>query len=376
MKYFSKESKLERELNKLIGKKVRMQSEMQKLKKDSLSISKKINELNINISKMKEVKKVVLMAIASGSETKESTGSPVKLITGLAPLSVLAVNPTKKELETIYGRELDKDPEYLSADEAGVKKLRIDFIVKTVIDEKKSCNEEVVTKVSFFLEDRPALTSGGDKVYMLNLYGESACIPLADAKNNIVPENMAWYCTTKMRPAFKGEVELVDFLKAYLTIPNRAFKDKVIPDITQAEIQLDSIKKYFATGEINEIKSAVKSRMSTNKVMVCGGVRTTDDNKQYQAWYLKKPLKYGVSELTYIKRDIKDRQTQLNVDFGPEDLKFRIYSNEPTAFTQQSSGGNPFATTVDDDNDPFGAALASGIPANASGAPAKSWFEQ
>lgn len=376
MKYFSKESKLERELNKLIGKKVRMQSEMQKLKKDSLSISKKINELNINISKMKEVKKVVLMAIASGSETKESTGSPVKLITGLAPLSVLAVNPTKKELETIYGRELDKDPEYLSADEAGVKKLRIDFIVKTVIDEKKNCNEEVVTKVSFFLEDRPAMTSGGDKVYMLNLYGESACIPLADAKNNIVPENMAWYCTTKMRPAFKGEVELVDFLKAYLTIPNRAFKDKVIPDITQAEIQLDSIKKYFATGEINEIKSAVKSRMSTNKVMVCGGVRTTDDNKQYQAWYLKKPLKYGVSDLTYIKRDIKDRQTQLNVDFGPEDLKFRIYSNEPTAFTQQSSGGNPFATTVDDDNDPFGAALASGIPANASGAPAKSWFEQ
>lgn len=376
MKYFSKESKLERELNKLIGKKVRMQSEMQKLKKDSLSISKKINELNINISKMKEVKKVVLMAIASGSETKESTGSPVKLITGLAPLSVLAVNPTKKELETIYGRELDKDPEYLSADEAGVKKLRIDFIVKTVIDEKKSCNEEVVTKVSFFLEDRPAMTSGGDKVYMLNLYGESACIPLADAKNNVVPENMAWYCTTKMRPAFKGEVELVDFLKAYLTIPNRAFKDKVIPDITQAEIQLDSIKKYFATGEINEIKSAVKSRMSTNKVMVCGGVRTTDDNKQYQAWYLKKPLKYGVSDLTYIKRDIKDRQTQLNVDFGPEDLKFRIYSNEPTAFTQQSSGGNPFATTVDDDNDPFGAALASGIPANAGGAPAKSWFEQ
>lgn len=376
MKYFSKESKLERELNKLIGKKVRMQSEMQKLKKDSLSISKKINELNINISKMKEVKKVVLMAIASGSETKESTGGPVKLITGLAPLSVLAVNPTKKELEAIYGRELDKDPEYLSADEAGVKKLRIDFIVKTVIDEKKSCNEEVVTKISFFLEDRPAMTSGGDKVYMLNLYGESACIPLADAKNNVVPENMAWYCTTKMRPAFKGEVELVDFLKAYLTIPNRAFKDKVIPDITQAEIQLDSIKKYFATGEINEIKSAVKSRMSTNKVMVCGGVRTTDDNKQYQAWYLKKPLKYGVSDLTYIKRDIKDRQTQLNVDFGPEDLKFRIYSNEPTAFTQQSSGGNPFVTTVDDDNDPFGDALVSGIPANAPNSSAKSWFEQ
>jgi len=349
-------------LRKEYHKKASIVARLQKLK----VISNKINDINTKIIKMNENKQVVLMAIASGSETTENTGSPVKLITGLAPLKVLAVNPTKKELEAIYGRELEKEPEYISADENGIKKLRIDFIVQTVINEKFGCNEEIITKVPFFLEDRPAMTSNGDKVYLLNLYGESACVPLENAKSGVMPDNMSWYNTTKMRPAFKGEIELVDFLKAYLNIPNRAFKDKVIPDITQAEIQLDNIKKYFIAGDISEIKTPVKFRMETNKVLLPGGVRTTDDNKQYQAWFLKKPLKYGTSNFDYVKRDITERQSQLKVDFGPADLKFRIFSNEPTVFA-------PPAVL----DDPFDEAMDSGIPANAAaGAIADDWFNQ
>ena len=301
------------------------------------------------------------MAIAQGNETKETQGG-VKLMTGLVPMMVLAVNPSKKELEAIYGRDLEKEPEYISADEAGVKKLRIDFIMKTVINDKLGCNEEIITKVPFFLEDKPAYTSDGSKVYMLNLYGENACIPVEDAKKNTLPENMQWYNTTKMRPAYRGEIELVGFLKQYLGIPNRAFKDKVIPDVSKAEIQLEKIKNYF-NGDIKEFVSVVNLRKPTNIVLLAGGVRTTDDNKQYQAWYLKKPLKYGTTNLDYIKRDIAERQSQLNVDFGPADLKFRIYNNEPTVFEGPAKAN----TTVEDD--PFEMALNSGIPANAAQTP-------
>lgn len=301
------------------------------------------------------------MAIANGVETKETQGG-ARLMTGLVPMMVLAINPSKKELESIYGRDLEKEPEYISADEAGVKKLRIDFIMKTVINDKLGCNEEIITKVPFFLEDKPAYTSDGNKVYMLNLYGENACIPVEDAKKNTLPENMQWYNTTKMRPAYKGEIELVGFLKQYLGIPNRAFKDKVIPDITKAEIQLEKIKNYFS-GDIKEFVSVVNLRKATNIVLLAGGVRTNDDNKQYQAWYLKKPLKYGTTNLEYIKRDIKERQSQMNVDFGPEDLKFRVYTNEPTIFEGSSN-----TTTVADD-DPFALAMNTGIPANAESIP-------
>ena len=296
------------------------------------------------------------MAIANGVETKETQGG-ARLMTGLVPMMVLAVNPSKKELEAIYGRDLDKEPEYISADENGVKKLRIDFIMKTVINDKLGCNEEIITKVPFFLDDKPAYTSDGSKVYMLNLYGENACIPVEDAKKNTVPENMAWYNTTKMRPAFRGEVELVGFLKQYLGIPNRAFKDKVIPDVTKAEIQLEKIKSYF-NGDIKEFVSVVNLRKATNIVLLAGGVRTNDDNKQYQAWYLKKPLKYGTTNLDYIKRDIAERQSQMNVDFGPEDLKFRVYTNEPTVFEGSSN------STIVADDDPFALAMNTGVPAN------------
>ena len=301
------------------------------------------------------------MAISNGVETKETQGG-ARLMTGLVPMMILAVNPSKKELEAIYGRDLEKEPEYISADEAGVKKLRVDFIMKTVINDKLGCNEEIITKVPFFLEDKPAYTSDGSKVYMLNLYGENACIPVEDAKKNTLPDNMQWYNTTKMRPAYRGEIELVGFLKQYLGIPNRAFKDKVIPDVSKAEIQLEKIKNYF-NGDIKEFVSVVNLRKPTNIILLAGGVRTTDDNKQYQAWYLKKPLKYGTTNLDYIKRDIAERQSQMNVDFGPADLKFRIYSNEPTVF----EGPAKASTTIEDD--PFEMALNSGIPANAAQTP-------
>ena len=305
--------------------------------------------------------------ISVGTETKETQGG-VKLMTGLVPMMVVAVNPSKKELEQIYGRDLEKEPEYISADEAGVKKLRVDFIMKTVINDKLGCNEEIITKVPFFLEDKPAYTSDGSKVYMLNLYGENACIPVEDAKKNTLPDNMQWYNTTKMRPAYRGEIELVGFLKQYLGIPNRAFKDKVIPDVSKAEIQLEKIKNYF-NGDIKEFVSVVNLRKPTNIILLAGGVRTTDDNKQYQAWYLKKPLKYGTTNLDYIKRDIAERQSQMNVDFGPADLKFRIYSNEPTVF----EGPVKASTTIEDD--PFEVALNSGIPANAAQTPPDNFWD-
>ena len=58
------------------------------------------------------------MAISNGVETKETQGG-ARLMTGLVPMMVVTVNPSKKELEQIYG-DLEKEPEYISADEAGV----------------------------------------------------------------------------------------------------------------------------------------------------------------------------------------------------------------------------------------------------------------
>jgi hypothetical protein len=176
-------------------------------------------------------------------------------------------------------------------------------------------------------------------------------MPLENVKAGTTPENMSWYNTTKMRPAYKGEIELVKFLKAYLNVPNRAFKDKVIPDITLAEFQFEKIKTYF-TGDIKEFVSVVNIRKTTNIVGLVGGVKTQEStNKQFQDWFLEKPMKYAAcSKLEYLVRDVAARKTKLAVDFGDPGLKFAIFTNEPTVIAPTTSVVAPVNA------DPFGAA--------------------
>ena len=71
------------------------------------------------------------MAIAQGTKS-ENVGNGFKLYTGIGEFHVVGVNPTKVELEKIWGRELNKEMEYLTANEAGVKKFEVKFIIKQV----------------------------------------------------------------------------------------------------------------------------------------------------------------------------------------------------------------------------------------------------
>lgn len=361
-------NKLRKEQNKLIKKSAEITAKMQKLKVDSDVIKNKIESINLKIVKMQR-EDVVLMAIAAGRATVENSGFAKTLFTGITPLKVLAVNPDKKELEAIYGRELEKTPEYLSADENGVKKIRFDFIIQTVPTDALGVNIEVVDRVSYFLEDKPNVSQGG-KFQVINLYGETSWATKEEIQAKKLPENMSFYDTTGMRPAFKGEEDLVNFLKQFLGIPNKGFNGKFIPNIADAEIQLENIKDYFK-GNIREITNAVDSLKDTNKFKLLAGVRTTDDNKQYQAWFTQKPLKYGVTDYKYVAKllqEKKDNGAYSNVDFGPADFKFRLYSNTPTTFEAAPQQGMPM------DDDPFERAVNTGVKANAP--IDDSWFNQ
>lgn len=358
---------LQRQVKKYLRKRVAVQKKIQKEKDIYEAMTKKIEGFNKKIIEMQK-NDVVLMAIASGKATSEGEGFKKTLFTGITPVKVLCVNPDKKELEAIYGRELEKTPEYLSADENGVKKVRFDFIVQTVINDKLGVNVEVVDKISYFLEDKPNVSQGG-KFQVINLYGETTWATKEEIQANKLPDNMSFYDTTKMRPAFKGEEELVNFLKQYLGIPNKGFNGKFIPDITQAEIQLDDIKKYF-TGNYKELVSAVNALKDTNIVKVLAGVKTTEDNKQYQAWFTQKPVKYSVTDYQYVSKllqEKKDNGAYAAVDFGPADFKFRLYNNEPTTFTAAPQDSMPF-------DDPFDIAMNTGVKANAP--VDDSWFNQ
>ena len=91
----------------------------------------------------------IFMAFASGVESTEAV--EIKRYIGVAPVSILAVNPTKKELEKIYNTTLEKEPEYLGEQDIEglkVKTVRIDFIVKT---DAEKCGVEIVIKLNYKL---------------------------------------------------------------------------------------------------------------------------------------------------------------------------------------------------------------------------------
>lgn len=294
----------------------------------------------------------IFMAFASGKESIE--GNVIKRYIGVGPVFVLAVNPNKAELEKLYNTEIENTPEYISETEIGpegskhkVPQVRLDFIVKT---DTERCNGiDLKTKVSFFLNKEFRYNRDGSKVQVINKYGETTWLPIEDAKAGTVPESLKWFEPADFRPAFIGEEELVGFIKAYLNIPNKSYRKKngevvELKDKSEAEARLDKIEDYFK-GDFSELKKVI-ALQPKNKVKVLFGVKTTDDNKQYQTVYTQKFLKNNVTDYSNLDKEVQERKANgayQSTDFCVCDLK--EYTVESTDFTSSElSEGLPFAS--------------------------------
>ena len=115
------------------------------------------------------------MAVSRGQMSIE--GAPRKLYIGVASSYIVAVNPTKAELEQLTGRTLDKEPEYLSSIEVDgnqVPQVRLDFVCKP--DPEKyldSQNHPIDTliHVSLFLRKQYKYGRKTGKYQIIDNYG-------------------------------------------------------------------------------------------------------------------------------------------------------------------------------------------------------------
>lgn len=223
------------------------------------------------------------LAIGKTQESKET--QEFKKYVGVGSSFVISVNPTKKGLEEIYGREMANEPEYVVDTDNG-KEARITFIVKT---DPNICNGvEMINRVMFTLRNAPAYNKDQTKVQVIDNYGNVTWANTEDAKAGkaILDRNgNPIKFDTTYRMACVGEADLVGFLKTYLGV-GEAFnyvngtwikKD----DAKDFVFSLEHIKDYFK-GDFSEIEGAMDLQPN-NKVKLLYGVRTTDDGKQYQA---------------------------------------------------------------------------------------------
>ena len=293
-------------------------------------------------------KKITLMAWKGSVESQEEVR--FKSYIGVAPLHYVTVNPSMKELQAMYPKaNIDKEPDYLTEvavdrnDPASekIKQARVEFVMKS--DPK--CGYEFNTRITFFI-NKSFRTSQKGTMQVINVYGETTWLTPENIKAGVVPEDLNWFDKTGMRPCYVGEEDLTNFLRTFLCIPSRSYMNKktgervVIKDPSMAEGRLEYPEKLFA-GDMSEVKQ-IMTFQPNNLIKAMLGVRTTDDNKQYQAVYTKKFLKNGATDYTSLAKNLESSRNAgmySNVEFLAEPV--REFSNTPTDFPADSQEKQP-----------------------------------
>lgn len=285
------------------------------------------------------------------SKGKETTDVVIKRYIGVAPVKVLAVNPTKAEMEKIYGTDIENDPIYVGKVDINgqsYNNVRLDFIVAT--DEEKT-GVSMTTKVAIFVREQYRYNRDMSKVQVIDKYGRTAWVTKEQAQSHEVPvyaNGQPANIDKDYRPCYVGEEDLTNFIKAYLNIPNvmkYVNGTWVLVDNPQdCEARLDNIKDYFR-GDFRELKD-IMALQPNNKVKVLFGVRTNDEGRQYQAVYTNMFLKNGVTDYSKLDADLQERKaagayptTEFKV------CEFKEYNVEATNFGEVA----PMPTAPADD---------------------------
>jgi len=280
-----------------------------------------------------------------GKGQEISEGGARKLFTGVENFKVVAVNPSKAELEVIYGRELNYDPEYTGTTtvsdgdgEREVNQIRLDFYLTN-----EDVNNPINTKASFYVADTHHKSQTG-KVKVINDYGRTTWLTKEDVASGDAPANMQWYSMQGVKVAKRGEEEVIDFLVNLLNLPFDLSKVDDKSD-AYAKISKEEWKAIFS-GDVKIFRDVIAS--TNNKIGVVLGVKTKADGGQMQTIFSRKTLRqYSLhskkaDKFKWVLKDINDAKANGafgNVEFGPDDLTLREYTITPTQLSLDNAPG-------------------------------------
>lgn len=278
----------------------------------------------------KTITGATFMAVATGRVSKEVE---VKRYMGVGAVGVVALNPTRKELNDIYGNQSDITDEIQYIGETTVKdahgndkkvpQIRLSFITKT--DKEIACNNgiEAILPVNIFLSQGYSYSNKNNviKVQVIDKYGRTGWVTEEELSKGAIPEytirsgaragqTMKANLAPGYRPCFIGEEELVKFIIALLDIPRpdvwdndaKAFVPRPANELPDCECMLENIKQYFS-GNLKELRDVLNFQPN-NRLKICFGVRTTQKGAQYQCAYTRFPMPLGTMRFTQLEREL------------------------------------------------------------------------
>lgn len=261
------------------------------------------------------------MAIGKARESVEAVD--IKRYIGVGAMFVRGVNPDKQEMEKFYGREQEKEPEYLGSFEDNgtqIPSVRVSFLVEldTSVKDKNGNPKygditEFKSTVTFFIRKRFRYSKDG-KIQVIDKFGYSGWATKEELQNHaqlVSSKGNPLRITTAYRPAYEGETELVDFIKTYLNfdeakvwIDGKWVKNPKVEDINDCEVFLEEIENYFK-GNYSELKKIAKM-MPTNKIKVMFGIRTDNEGKQFQTAFTRLFMKNHASDYSEFDKQYQE----------------------------------------------------------------------
>lgn len=174
------------------------------------------------------------MAIKANASDQQVVGTT--LYTGIAPVMLMAVNPTMDGLQKM-GINAQKEPEYTSMGDDGTQKVRIDIWLKTIT------GPTVLNKATFFLENKGRISKDKGTYQYINNFGQSTwALTAEEAVEKVGKNGNKWFKPEGVRVALGGEVQLMEFLINLFNVR------------PTEEVVLDNIQNLFK-GNYKELQS-------------------------------------------------------------------------------------------------------------------------
>jgi hypothetical protein len=284
-----------------------------------------------------------------GQAQEAGEGSARKVYTGVENFKITHVNPTQEELKALYGDNA-KEPIYVSdndiKDAEGnvlrtVPQIRIDLFLDNEDEE-----QEIKTRLSFFITKDYQMKTDGTKTQYINVYGGTAWLTPEDAASGKAIITMTGakgayhFDTTGMRKAYRGEEALISMMRNLLNLGSPAkAKDKSLVTSQFSEADWNGM---FG-GDVKALRSIMLS--SPNKIGVLLGAKTVEGNV-YQDVYSRNTLRQyskAGGNFSYLRKDVEGAQANGaygNTEFGDPSYKLSEYLGDavPTPETAVGAG--------------------------------------
>lgn len=144
-------------------------------------------------------------------EVEEGSSFEKKLYTGYAPVQIVSVNPSEKELAKLFNTDIEKikDPQYDKTE----GKMRLDFWYKN----HKTCSTELFGKFSLWVNNETVVGKNSGKKQYIDSFTKTAwAVDLGTLSSDQEGKDPAYRLDKKtIREAKTGEEDVYELLKAY-----------------------------------------------------------------------------------------------------------------------------------------------------------------